>query len=491
MVPGSPASPNEVAVMNMLRLPACAAILGIVLFDLGSGNRTPAAEPERLNLIAIVTDDQGRWGVGAYDNKEIRTPNMDRLAREGARFVNAFTATPVCSPSRATFMTGRYGTELGITDWISPAEADAGLGLPPEATTWPEVLQKHGYATALIGKWHLGTQPQFHPTRHGFTHFFGFLGGGNKPMDPILEVDGKPKELKGPLPDLLVDDALSFIKTNQSRPFAVSLHFRAPHLPYGPVPEADSAPFRDLDPTVPKLPGLDISQVKRWTRDYYASIHSIDRNLGRLLQSLDELNLSKKTIVLFTSDHGYNIGHHHLSTKGNSPWIAGGVTGPKRPNMFETSIRVPLLVRWPGVVKPDTDIVEPVSNLDTFASVLGMLGIPIPEKVKQHGLDFSPLLRGQKVPWRDAIYTQYDLHNGGLAFMRMIRTEDWKLVRHHLCNGMDELYNLKDDSEETRNLYGVAAHRKVREQLQERLTGWQRKIDDPVLRLPVRMEEKP
>lgn len=475
--------------MDTLRQRAWVAVFGLIVLGLASSQAAPAAEPERINLIAIVTDDQGRWGVGAYGNQEIRTPHMDRLAREGARFVNAFTATPVCSPSRATFMTGRYGTELGITDWIAPAEADAGMGLPLDATTWPEVLQKNGYATALIGKWHLGSKPQFHPTRRGFGHFFGFLGGGNKPMDPLLEVDGQDRQLKGPLPDLLVDDALAFIKANQSRPFAVSLHFRAPHLPYGPVPEADSAPFKDLDPTVPQQPGLDIPQIKRWTRDYYASIHSIDRNLGRLLQALDDMKLTQKTIVLFTSDHGYNIGHHGINTKGNGYWIAGGVTGPKRPNMFETSIRVPLLVRGPGVAKPGTDIVEPVSNLDTFASVLGMLGIPKPEKVKQHGLDFSPLLRGQKVPWRDTIMGQYDLHNGGLAFMRMIRTEQWKLVRHHLSNGMDELYNLKDDPEETRNLYGVAAHRKVREGLQERLTAWQREIDDPVLKMPVRMGE--
>lgn len=456
-----------------LRL-AAGTLLGVLLGG-------AASSAERYNLVSIVTDDQGRWACGAYGNTEARTPNIDRLAREGARFLNAFVTTPVCSPSRAGFFTGRYGTQLGITDWIAPVEAEAGLGLPPEAVTWPEVLQKHGYRTALVGKWHLGSLPQFHPTRHGFDHFVGFLGGGNQPIDPTLEVEGKSQKLRGPLPDLLTDDALRFIEANQARPFALCLHFRAPHLPYGPVPAEDAAPFQDLDPAIPMAPGIDRDQVKKWTRDYYASIHSVDRNLGRLLRRLDELKLTERTIVLFTSDHGYMIGHHGLHTKGNAHWIAGGVWGPKRPNMFDDSLRVPLLIRWPGVVRPGTDIAEPVTNLDTFASVLGMLGLPLPAEAKHEGADFSPLLRRQKIPWRDAVFGQYDLHNNGLAYLRMIRTGDWKLVRHHHANFLDELYDLKNDPGETRNLYATPAHAGVRADLQQRLTDWQRSIDDPLV----------
>src|SRR5262249_845497 len=200
---------------------------------------------------------------------------------------------------------GRYGTQVGITDWIAPVEAENGSGLPPEALTWAEVLQRQGYVTGLIGKWHLGTQPRFHPTRRGFSHFFGFLGGGNRPMDPALEIDGKTREFKGPLPDILMDNALEFIRSNRDRPFALLIHFREPHLPHGPVPKQASDPFKDLDPTIPQFPGLDVKQVKKWTRDYYASVHAVDRNLGRLLALLDELGLAENTIVLFTSDHGY------------------------------------------------------------------------------------------------------------------------------------------------------------------------------------------
>jgi uncharacterized sulfatase len=440
-----------------------------------------ADKPARLNIISIVTDDQGRWGVGAYGNRECRTPHMDRLARDGALFLNAFVPTPVCSPSRATFLTGRYGTQVRITDWIAPIESDAGAGLPADATTWIEVLHRHGYATALIGKWHLGTQPQFHPTRRGFDHFFGFLGGGNTPMDPTLEVNGKEKKLKGSLPDLLTDDAIDFLKANRSRPFALCLHFRAPHLPYGPVPEQDSAPFKDLDPTVPVVKGVDVAQVKNWTRAYYASIHSVDRNLGRLLAALEELGLSGNTIILFTSDHGYMIGHHGLHTKGNAYWIAGGVQGPKRPNMFEESIRVPLIVRWPGVVRPGTQVKEVVSNIDTFATVLGLLKVPRPEQYRQEGKDFSPLLRGEKIAWRDTVFGQYDLHNSGLAYMRMVRTPRFVLVRHHHANYLDELYDLEADPGQLRNLYNNPKYRPTRDQLQQRLTAWQRSINDPLL----------
>ncbi len=134
----------------------------------------------RLNIVSIVTDDQASWSVGAYGNPDARTPVLDRLAREGVLLRNAFVATPVCSPSRAGFLTGRYGTELGIRDWISPEEAAAGVGLPPGTATWPAILREHGWRTALVGKWHLGRRS--HPTAFGFDRFFGFLDGGNTPM---------------------------------------------------------------------------------------------------------------------------------------------------------------------------------------------------------------------------------------------------------------------------------------------------------------------
>ncbi len=421
--------------------------------------------------------------MGAYGNHEVRTPNMDRIARQGVQFTNAIACSPVCSPSRAAYFSGLYPTELGVTDWISPQEASEGLGL--NAATWPQVLQRNGYRTAMIGKWHLGDQPRFHPRRLGFDHFTGFLAGGTRPMNTTLEVDGKQKKTTGPLPDVLVDDAISFITKNRDRPFAVCLHFRAPHLPYEPVPEADTAPFAKLDPTIPNLPALDAAKVKRSTKAYYASIHSVDRNIGRLLETLDALQLSENTLVIFTSDHGYNEGRHYINTKGNGHWIAGGISGPKRPNMWETSITVPLAMRWPAVIKPGTKSDVMVSNLDMFRTVLGALGIALPVDTQPRGVDFSPLLRGESIPERTALFGQYDLHNNGLAYLRMVRTGRYKYVKHFHARMMDEVYDLeKDPGEQTNLLRRRGKHRlppEVYADLQRRLKKWQAAINDPLL----------
>lgn len=442
-----------------------------------------AGEPKKLNIIVITTDDQARWSLGCYGNKESKTPHMDGLARDGARFINAFTATPVCSPSRVSFLTGKYGTQAKITDWITPKEADGGLGIPRDAVTWMSVLQRAGYFTGLIGKWHLGALPQFHPTKNGFNHFMGFLGGGNTPMNPTIEIDGKEQKLKGSLPDLLTDNAIDFVKKNKDRPFALMLNFREPHAPYAPTPDVDAAPFKNLDPTIPNFPGLNGKRTKQLTREYYASVHSVDRNLGRLLAMLDELGLRESTIIVFTSDHGYMIGHHGLHHKGNATYLITGREKDRRPNMFDHALQVPLIVRWPGVVKPGTERNELVSNIDTFASVLGMLQVKLPENYKQEGSDFAPLLRGKVVNWRDAVFAQYDPHVGLTGEMRSIRTHRWHLVRQYKKNGQpDELFDLQNDPEELRNLYTDEKHREVRDDLQRRLTTWMTEINDPLTR---------
>ena len=445
------------------------------------------AATQKTNLIAVVTDDQGRWAMGAYGNEEIHTPNMDRIAAEGALFENAFVATPVCSPSRANYLTGRYSTECRIADWIAPQEAAAGLGL--NHPIWVQVLRQHGYRTALVGKWHLGEQPKYHPTRLGFDHFYGFLSGGNRPMNPVLEVEGRARKLEGSLPDLLTDDAMRFIEANRREPLAVLLHYRAPHGPYAPVPEVDSAHYVDLDPTVPEFRGADVEQLKRLTREYYARISSVDRNLGRLLDCLDRLGLAENTLVVFTSDHGYNLGRHGISTKGNGTWMAGGVSGPARPNMWDTSVRTPLAMRWPAVIKPGTRIDTMVSHLDMYRFVLGALEIPLPPGSKARGLDFSPLLRGEPLPSpREALFGQYDLHNNGLAYLRMVRTPRWKYIRHFHSPALDELYDLDSDPDEKRNRLrrgeprekDAAVFKKLRRQLAE----WMESIDDPLLNDP-------
>jgi choline-sulfatase len=480
--------PRDVQTRRSLTLSLIAIILATVTAtpEAVADESKKADIGSRPNIVFLCTDDQAQWALGAYGNREIKTPHLDSLARRGAIFRNAFTVTPVCSPSRAALMTSRYPSELGIADWIDPNK-EPDLGLAPSAIIWPELLKGFGYSTMLAGKWHLGTRDHFHPTRQGFDVFFGFRDGSNRPIDPQLEVDGQVRQLKGSLPDLLVDEGLKFVEAHRDRPFLLSIHFRAPHTPYGPVPEEDSAPYRTLAPTIPNVPGLPADRVMSLYRQYYASVRSVDRNVGRLVAKLDEWGLSPRTIVIFTSDHGYMIGQHGLWHKGNAMWLVEGKTG-LRPNMFDDATRVPLLVCGPGVVAPGTSIEHVVSNLDLFPTILEMVGLGVPANLEIRGRSVLPLLRGQSVlvPWDDTLFGQYDMHHGQVARMRMIRTPEWKLVRHFEPEGQDELYHLANDAGETRNLAGSAepGHRAQRDDLARRLEGWMARVGDRAASAP-------
>lgn len=210
----------------------------------------------------------------------------------------------------------RYGTEVGITDWINP-QSEPQLGLSPDFVTWPKLLEQAGYVNALIGKWHLGTQDRFLPRHFGFQYFMGFREGSSAPKDPEFEIEGQLRRQSGFNGNLLTDDAIRFIRNHQEKNFCLLLNFREPHTPRTPMPDEDTAPYQQLDPTVPNpdYPNLDVARVKRMMREYLADVTNIDRNVGRLLAALDELKLSEKTVVVFTSDHGYNIGHHGILHK--------------------------------------------------------------------------------------------------------------------------------------------------------------------------------
>jgi len=431
----------------------------------------------RPNLIFLLTDDQAQWAVGAYGNDDIHTPNMDKLAEEGILFTRAFTA-PVCSPSRAMIMTGLYAHQVGIDDWIAPGEEE---GLDPKATTLAELFKRAGYTTALIGKWHLGHKKEiYHPLKRGFDYFMGFLGGGNRPMNPTLIVEGEERQLQGYLTDILTDDAIRFIREHRDKPFALFLHTRAPHAPYTPVPEEDMAHYIGKTFKAPKVEGVPDERVQEEYRGYYASVSSIDRNLGRLLDELDSLGLAENTIVILMGDNGYMIGHHGLLSKGNA--FVMGKRGQRRPNMFELSILVPLIIRWPAVIKPGSRCDEMVCSTDfmpTFIDILRECGCDVPE-LKTEGMSMLPLLRGEQVKWRDELFLLYDMHHGAEAHMRMIRTKRWKLVLHYEEGGQHELYDLENDPGEERNLYGDEGVAEVQEELTERLVEWQRRVGDPL-----------
>ncbi|MFN0112011.1 MAG: sulfatase [Blastocatellia bacterium] len=454
-----------------------------LLFTVASA-QTKARRP---NIIFIQTDDQAAWALGVSGNRDAYTPNLDRFFREGAYLKNAFTVTPVCSPSRASLMTSRYGTEVGITDWINP-NLEPELGLSPQVMIWPKLLAQSGYFTGLIGKWHLGTQDRFHPSQFGIEYFMGFREGGVSTKNPKLEVAGQPKQLEGFIVDIVTDDAVRFLRERRDQPFVLMLHYREPHTAYMPVRDGDWARVKDLDPKVADYPDLDVARAKKAMREYLASVTAMDRNVGRLLATVDELKLREDTIIVFTSDHGYNIGQHGIWHKGNGHYILNanktlpnGDRSIQRPNVFDTSLRTPTAIRWPRRIKAGTEIAQTINNLDWFPTLLALTGVAVPKGLLVRGHDFSALLAGKRAKWDNDLYVEWSQHHYTKTHLRMYRTPEWKLVRDFLNAGKDELYNLKADPDESKNLIGDPTTKTIRQQLEAKLLAKMRANNDSVL----------
>lgn len=459
-----------------------------------ASTRSAAGEiTERPNILFIYTDDQAPWALGMTGHPQLETPNIDRIAQEGAYLPNSFATTPVCSPSRASLLTSRYGTELGITEWISTVR-EPDHGLPPATVTWVERLQDAGYNTGLVGKWHLGVIDRYHPTRMGYDYFMGFRTGGLQPDDPILEKNGVRQPFDGYIGDILTDHAAAFIREHQDgdEPFMLSLHYRAPHRPWRPMPEEDWQPYESIDPELPdpEYPDLDVDSVKTMMRQYLASTASVDRNVGRLLDLLEELNLQENTVVVFTSDHGYNMGHNGIWHKGNGFWIThtpppaqNNVPRGNRPNMYDAALRIPTAVRWPGEIEAGLVIDETISNLDWYPTLLSIAKLqPRGDKVIR-GRNMLPLLKGEAVEnWDNGFYAEYSTHHRTHTHMRVYRTPHWKLVLDFLNPERHELYDLQNDPGETTNLFDRSDPQiqQVIERLRGKILERMQEIDDPV-----------
>jgi choline-sulfatase len=455
-----------------------------------------AAAPRRPNIVFICTDDQAYWSLGCEGNRDAKTPVIDRLRSQGAHVANSFVAAPVCSPSRATTFSGRYGSEVGITDVINPAK-DPDLGLPDGMMTWPKVLSDAGYFTGLIGKWHLGTAARHHPTKRGFRYFAGFPSSGETSIDPDVEIDGKVRRIPGFTSEVLTDLAIDFVRAHKSGPFLLNLHFWAPHAnqrqstPDGdrtwlPVQDQVWRSFQNLNPAIPNpdYPHLDIARVRRMTTEYLASVASVDVALKRLLGVLDELNLAGNTVVIFTSDNGFNIGHHGIWHKGNGWWILTTNRDGNRNNLYDNSLHVPCIIRWPGVIKPGSTVRQTVSTVDWYPTILSMAGLTKPASAVLRGRDFTPLLRGESRSWNNDLYAEYSTRRYGKADLRMYRTPEWKLIRDFFNPGSDELYHLATDPAEAANLIGSSDEqiRRIRDELDTKLLKKMREVGDPLAR---------
>lgn len=467
---------------------ASGALLAAGTWNAASAQPGPTRQP---NLLFICTDDQAPWALGRSGNADAYTPNLDRLFGEGAYLTHSFVVTPVCSPSRAATMSSRYGSEVGITDWLNHRlDAEANMGLASEYVTWAELLRDAGYATGLVGKWHLGTAPQFHPTKQGFQYYAGFLTGGTQPKDPELEVDGQMKPHTGLTVDILTDYAIGFLKRDHGEaPFALSLQYRSPHAPYLPVADEDMAHFEGKKLAIPNpdYPDLDVARVEQLMRQYLANIAGIDRNVGRVLAALEASGHAENTIVVFTSDHGYNIGQHGVLHKGNARYITkstaesrGVIESNARPNMFDTSLLTPTGIRWPGVIPPGMVLDKTVSNLDWFPTFLDMAGVNLPSDLTIRGKSIVPLLRGKKIAWDNNLYGEYSQHHYVETHLRMYRTPEWKLVLDFKRPGHDELYHLAEDPNETTNLIDAPEAQEVRRTLRAKILERMRALHDPV-----------
>jgi len=458
---------------------------------------------QKPNIIFILTDDQASWALGASGDPNASTPNMDRLAHDGAYFKNFFITTPVCSPSRASIMTSRYASEYDILDFIPDPNhrlynPDYNPGLDPESITFAEVLQKAGYKTGLVGKWHLGDwtltdDKKFHPTNHGFDYFMGLTGGGTTPDDPELEINGKVRKFKGLTTDILTDYAMQFIKSTADKSFLLCLNTRAPHGSWLPVAEEDWAPFEHMDPHLPNpgYPDLDVEKTKIQMREYLASTRGVDRNLGRIIALLDELGLADHTIIIFFSDHGYNMGHNGIKHKGNGIWMTKhlpedteNITSKYRPNMYDNSLKVPAFVYWPGVITPGTVIHHTITSLDLYPTIVEMGGAELPNDHIVRGRNFVPLLKGEEIEdWDDNFYGEYSMINYCNAYMRCYRTPKWKLVCDFLNPERDELYNIAYDPQENIDLIHDPREeiQQVIEELHLKILQYMEEINDPLL----------
>ena len=446
-----------------------------------------AIAKKKWNILAIVPDDHSRRAMGAYGDPQAVTPNFDKLAAQGVRFNNAYAAAPVCSPSRAAFFSGKYPSQVGVNDFLMLNEKYAERGMDVSAVLWPQVLRDNGYKTGLIGKWHLGEATERHPKNRGFDYFVGYEQD-SKAFDPILDVNGVIGEVKGHTSNIFVEHAKEFLEQNKDHKFALTMTFREPQRPWYAVPQKDLDAVAHIDPIVPQAPGMDTAWLKMMTRNNYAAIHALDRAVGEVLGELERLGLADNTIVLYVGDHGMLIGHHGYFGRGAVGTISGDeVVGSENvANLFDEAIKIPMIVRWPGVAKNNSVVNIPVSNTDIYPTILSMLGLDVPSNYELVGRDLTSVIKdGGGTSVSLPVFAQYNMENFGIAHLRMVRLENWKLIKRFGLGAnadlVDELYNLKNDPDEENNLIAMTEHQQMRQKLEKLLEGWMIEINDPAL----------
>jgi arylsulfatase A-like enzyme len=437
----------------LARLRLALLVAALPLAALVAADRPP-------NFLFVFTDDQ-RWDAMGVVQREqgerarfpwFRTPHMDRLAAEGMRFRNAFVTNSLCAPSRAVFMTGRHSHHNGIVNNHTPFAATN--------VTHATVLRAAGYATAYIGKWHMGSQSGPRPT---FDYSASFVGQGRY-FDCPIEVNGVAKPTTGWVDDVSADFAIAFMKENRARAFSLVVGFKTPHGPRG----GDNLPPRlrnlyagETSRPVPNLavraiyhgPGDGTAKGTGATAahlDYFRHIQGADENLGRLLAALDELKLADDTVVIYSSDNGYYLGEHSL--------------GDKR-SAYDESLRIPMLVRYPRLVAKGSVRDELVLNLDLAPTLIDLAGAKIPAEMQ--GRSWKPLLAGGRAPWRESFLSAYFFESNfpTTPTVVAVRTAHAKLIKYPGRDDWTELFDLTADPYELKNLIRDPAQAALRARL--------------------------
>ncbi|MFA7368141.1 MAG: sulfatase [Kiritimatiellales bacterium] len=447
-----------------------------------------AAETAKPNIIFILADDLGWADLGCYGSTFHETPNLDRLAAQGMRFTGAYAACSVCSPTRASIMTGKYPARLHLTDWLPGQGArpnqklsltDFQKFLPLEEFTVAEALKAGGYQTALIGKWHLGENAEYYPEHQGFDLNVAGSGHGHPPsyFSPY-KLPNLPDSPQGEyLNDRLTDEAMKFIEQSKDRPFFLYLPHYAVHQPL----QAKAAVIEKYKTKAAQRPAgkeafmTDLGCPVRQTQDnpvYAAMIESLDENVGRLLDKLTALGLDKNTVIIFTSDNG------GLSTGKGTPAcnlpLRMGKGWP-----YEGGIREPLIVKWPGVTKPGGVNNAPVISTDYYPTLLQIAGLPPLPEQHPDGKSIVPLLQNGTRPERPLFWHYPHYGSQGGAPNGAVRLGDFKLIEWYEDMRV-ELYNLKDDIGEHSDL--AAKLPAKTEELRKLLHDWR---DEVKAQMPV------
>ena len=422
-------------------LPGCASISQML--------QAPRKQP---NIIVIISDDMGYADIGIHGCQDIASPNIDSIARNGFRFTNGYVSCPVCSPTRAGLATGRYQQRFGheFNTGPPPGGLEEHVGLPLTEVTIADVMKSAGYVTGVVGKWHLGMAPHFHPFKRGYDEFFGFLHGGHSYIDPGLGTFNpilrgtEPVDEKEYLTDAFSREAVAFVQRHHDKPFFLYLAYNAVHTPL-------QAPPRYQDSFG------HITDKKR--RVYAGMLTAMDEGIGQLLGKLRELGIEEDTLLFFVNDNG-------------GPTANGSRNDPLRGTkgtMFEGGIRVPFMVQWPRRLKAGQVYEHPVIALDILPTAAAAAGADLPRDRKIDGVNLLPYLAGEKKrPPHDSLYWRAGQNHA-------VRKGNWKLVSN---NGETGLFDLSSDVGESRDLSQERTD--VLKEMQEAFEQWNSQMIEPL-----------